>query len=341
MNDYFCVLPFYGMEYSPTSPNTPCCLLPANVDVKDLQQTILNGQRHSACQRCWTLEDQNKPSNRQILNQSFDLYADRDINFVEEDCRTGKFSTQIVKLYTSNLCNGTCVVCCNDEVSTAWATLNGRSTFKILADQTISDIDYSNIKILSFVGGEPLYEKKNILILQKLIDCNNTTCFISMVTNGSVKLSIEYLDILAKFKNLNFCLSIDGVGQNFEYQRYPLKWDLLTKNINIYRQLGINLSVSYTISNINIFYHSQTTAWFKSMGLEYNFNLVEDPAYFSINSLPKSIKDKLLDVQELFRPHTPVDDENFLKAVEEIKRQDALKKISIRDYMPEIANWFN
>ena len=224
MNNYFCVLPFYGMEYNISSTNTPCCLLPTDTNLDELRQTILSGQRHLACQQCWALENQNKISNRQILNQTFDHYADRDINFVEEDCQQGKFNTQIVKLYTSNLCNSTCITC-DQGSSTAWATLNNRSTFKIIDDSKLVDIDYANIKMLSFVGGEPLFEKKNFQILQELINHKNTSCFISMVTNGSVNLPDKHLDILSQFKNLNFCLSIDGVGPVFEYLRYPLKWD--------------------------------------------------------------------------------------------------------------------
>lgn len=340
MNNYFCVLPFYGMEYNVSSANTPCCLLPSDTNLDELRQTILSRQRHSACQKCWKLEDQNKISNRQILNQTFDHYANRDLNFIEEDCRNGNYNIQIVKLYTSNLCNGTCIVCCDDEISTAWATLNNRSTFKIIDNRRLVNIDYANIKMLSFLGGEPLFEKKNFQILQELINHNNTSCFISMVTNGSVKLSTESLDILAQFKNLNFGLSIDGIGPVFEYLRYPLKWDRLLNNIEIYKKIGIKLSVSYTLSNLNIFYHDQTIAWIKHMGFDYNFNLVSDPIYFSINSLPEEIKDTLITVQGLFSPHSEKDDINFQTAIKELARQDQLKNISINDYLPDLAAKF-
>jgi hypothetical protein len=340
MNDYFCVLPFFSAEYNPSSADTPCCLLPTDTNLTELRQTALSGQRHSACQKCWSLEDQGKISDRQLKNSAFDFYANRDIQIIEEDCHKSNYSTQIVKLYTSNLCNGTCIVCCNDEVSTAWATLNKRSTFKIIDERKLIDIDYANIKMLSFVGGEPLFEKKNFQILQELIKHNNTSCFISMVTNGSVTLSTQYLDILSQFKNLNFCLSIDGVGPVFEYLRYPLKWDRLLNNIEVYKKIGINLSVSYTLSNLNIFYHDQTVAWFDEMGLNYNFNLVTDPVCFSVNSLPRETKDALVTVQELFQPHTSDDDINFQSAVKELARQDQLKHISINEYLPDLAGKF-
>jgi MoaA/NifB/PqqE/SkfB family radical SAM enzyme len=285
MNDYFCVLPFFGAEFTPSGFTTPCCLVPTNTDIKQLQTEMLAGQRPTACQKCWKLEDQGLTSNRQIKNSTFDLHKNRDLRYIEEDCQNGKFNSQIIQLYTSNLCNSTCVTC-GPQVSTAWATLKKVKTFDII-DQTILDsLVYKDFVILTFVGGEPFYENRNFEILQKLIDVDNTDCYISFVTNGSTNISDKQINILKQFKNLNICLSIDGVGPVFEYLRYPLSWDKLLENIKLYRGLGINLSVSYTISNLNVLYHEETVAWFDSENLVYNYNPINNPEYFAPAVLP-------------------------------------------------------
>lgn len=334
MNDYFCVLPFYGAEYNRERHTTPCCLLPANTDINQLQTEMLSGQRPIACQKCWTLEDQGKMSDRQLKNSAFDFYKNRAIEFVEEDCRKGNYSTQIVKLYTSNLCNSTCVTC-GPEASTAWATLKNIKVLSTIAQPIIDSFNYKDFIMVNFVGGEPLKEKKNFDILLKLIAIGNTACFISMTTNGSVQLSTKQKDILKEFKNLNICLSIDGIEKRFEYIRFPLKWDTLLENIGFFKENNIQLSVSYTISNLNITYYQETINWFNLQGLEHNHILVSYPNYFSPSALPKEVKEQLNNSISAAVNHCDIDDKNFINACREIKNQDMLKNIKIKDYLPE------
>ena len=332
MNDYFCVLPFYGAEYNRERHATPCCLLPVNTDITQLQTEMLAGQRPAACQKCWALEDQGKLSDRQLKNSAFDFYTNRDIRFIEKDCRDRNFSLQILKLYTSNLCNSTCITCA-PGASSAWATLKKVKTFEIISQDQLDTIPYKDLVMLSFVGGEPLFEKKNFDILEHMISIGNSDCYISLVSNGSVQLTQKQQNILKQFKNLNICLSIDGIEKRFEYMRFPLKWNILLENINFFKSLNIDLFVSYTISNLNIFYYNETVEWFNQQGLRYNYNIVSEPNYFSLNALPEKIKLELN--QELFRQHCIDDDNNFSLLLKEIKHQDQLKNISIKDYLPE------
>lgn len=333
MNNNFCVLPFYGAEYSLQNQPTPCCLLPDNTNILVLRTEMLNGIKPSACKRCWDLEEQGITSDRQLKNSAFDYYKDRDINFIEQDCRDGNYSTQIVKFYTSNICNSTCVTC-NAHLSSAWATLTNKKTFSIIDNTVLDALNYSDMVILTFVGGEPFYEKKNFDILERLIKAGNTNCFISFTTNGSTMLSDYQKSILGKFKNLNICLSIDGVGPVFEYMRYPLKWDNLLSNIDFFRKNNIQLSVSYTISNLNILYYTETVNWFNQQQLQHNHILVKNPSYFSPSALPDHIKSNL----PIAVTNTADDELNFNLACKEIRNQDNLKKISIKDYMPEFYN---
>jgi sulfatase maturation enzyme AslB (radical SAM superfamily) len=338
MNNYFCVLPFYGVEYNPSGyVITPCCLLPRGIDIKQLRETMLSGERPVACQKCWSLEDQGKVSDRQLKNSAFDFYTNRDIRYIEEDCRKGDFSPRIIKLFTSNLCNSTCVTC-EPQASTAWATLRNVKVFKVMPQTVIDSLVYKDFVMLNFVGGEPLKEKKNFDILSQLIAVNNTECFISITTNGSVVLSDAQKTILKQFKNLNINLSIDGIGPRFEYMRYPLSWDLLLENIDFFRKNNNEISIAYTISNVNILYYTETVNWFKEQGFNHNHILVSEPSYFSPNALPPQVKAQIDTGIVTFNEHTTNDDQQFIAACKEIKLQDSLKKIHIKDYMPEFYN---
>ena len=68
------------------------------------------------------------------------------------------------------------------------------------------------------------------------------------------------------------------------------------------------------------------------------------PAHFAPSSLPIDVKQTILDQNKgsrdlnhlIGKKHTDIDDINFAAMVEEIKNQDALKKIDIADYLPEL-----
>jgi sulfatase maturation enzyme AslB (radical SAM superfamily) len=155
---------------------------------------------------------------------------------------------------------------------------------------------------------------------------------VSFVTNGSIILNDRQKEILLKFKNLNICVSIDGVGPSFEYIRYPLKWDLLLKNLKLFREITSNISVSFTISNLNILYYNEIIDWFKEQKLMYNHNIVENPKHFNIEVLPPHIKK---DLPLITNPNF-FDHELFSTFVKTIEEQDKLKNINIKDYLPEL-----
>ena len=145
---------------------------------------------------------------------------------------------------------------------------------------------------------------------------------------------------------MNFCFSIDGVGPVFEYLRYPLSWGTLVSNINHVRDHGIHASVSYTLSNLNSWYHNETVQWFKEMNLDYIVNPVYLPEYFSPSALPESIKQLIVaepgntELVHLLT-HSDQDDVKFLKFIENVNRQDSWKGIQLGNYLPAFAKVLN
>lgn len=339
MNNYFCVLPFFSYENAQGSlKNIYCCRLALGTDIENVRTHIKNQQRSPDCSTCWKLEDQGLTSERQIHNQIFDYYADRDLELVEQDALEHGFSAKLVKLTTSNLCNGTCVTC-GSHLSTAWAKLENRQIKYAVSD--LPDVDWKNIIHLSFVGGEPLLEKKNFAILENLIDLGNTNCFVSIVTNGSVELNQHHLDVLSKFENLNICLSIDGVGAKFEYIRFPLKWSQLEKNLMQFKKIAAHISVSCMISNLNVFDYSELVEFFEDNQLEYLCKQINRPNYFAPGNVSNDFKQQILEknkkYQDQVRAFLNCGKPMLEKFWAEIDRQDRLKNIDIKNYLPELA----
>lgn len=348
MSKHYCVLPFYSVETDFVNPtkNIYCCRLAPNTNIAAVQQSMSKGLPAKECKTCWDLESRGLTSERQIHNKTMDYLLDLNIDNIEQLSLSTGFQPKQIKLSTSNLCNGQCVTC-NSTWSSAWAQLEGRSTrYRALdIDSVDFGINWAYIVSLSFVGGEPLLEKKNFAILEKLIAAGNTNCFISMVTNGSVELSEYQISVLKHFPKLNICFSIDGTNRVFEYMRFPLQWSVLKKNIALFRTLTGNLSVSCMISNLNIYYYSDLIAFFDQEKLPYVCKQITHPMLFNPSNLPESVKaavrhnnaDHVAQV-ESFMSVDAFSSQRYEQFKLELSRQDQLKKISIADYLPGIAN---
>jgi len=342
----FCVLPFYGFEY-PRKVN--CCIMKPS-DINQVKQQMLIGIRPDACSVCWQLEDAGLTSDRMIKNTALDHYSNRDLNVLFNDAKTGQANIISYKVDTSTVCNATCVTC-NGRNSSAWRQLEKENTGvatsrlpNITNPQAQELIDFKSAKTINFRGGEPLLSKTNFFILEKLIEHGNTDCFISFTTNGSIIPNNKQLEILSKFRQVDFDISIDGIGPVFEYLRYPLKWESVLRTIEFCKKHNFSVSASYTISNLNVLYHSQTTQWFNDNNINYINNIVSAPSYFRPSSLPQAVKSKILcrdsntDLIVFLQQHSMQADINFEKFQIEIDKQDSWKKININDFLPELMD---
>jgi len=301
LSDTFCVQPWLSKELGfDGMPNNVCCWLPKNHDLEQIRSDLLNSVKSNDCAKCWRAEANGEQSRRLQQNMLADTIYDLSIQNIQIMCERDGYNPTIYQVGTSNLCNGACIMC-NGDYSTKWQSLNRKPNYKVIDDV---QIHYDTAKFVEFVGGEPILEQRNIEILEQL----NPECVISLVTNGSVELNKELLQILAKFKRVIVCLSIDGVGPVFEYHRWPLKWNKLLENLTRFRSLKCDLSVSYTLTNVNLPYKQETIDWLNKQQLPYMLNEVAHPVYFAVTA--------------------PISEET----IQELDRQDALKGIDRRDY---------
>jgi sulfatase maturation enzyme AslB (radical SAM superfamily) len=307
MADTFCVMPWYGFEIRKQDSN--CCWLTPDHNIDEVKKDLLNGIQSKWCSKCWKAEKNGNVSRRLQQNLLLDVLLDKSIETLENDVRETKNKTFLYSISTSDKCNGACVTC-GPEDSSKWNLLLKTNKKPDVLDNIDDFVDYQNAKFIEFLGGEPLLENKNLQILEKLLDAGNNNCLISIVTNGNVSLMSKHLDLLSQFKKVVVCLSIDGIGPVFEYLRWPLKWNLLLKNLELFRSMNFDLSVSYTLSNINLPFKEETIKWFETEKLPYLINNVVCPWYFS--------------------PEVPIDNKI---TQETLDAQDKLKGISRSDFL--------
>jgi len=350
--DNFCVLPWFGREISYTGTETHCCLLPRKYDITQIRKEMQEGGRPAACQKCWNLEDQGIRSDRQVKNETLDYYLDRDISFIKQDAIKQGETIKMLKLLTSYTCNAMCVIC-NPSASSSWNVLAQKMNplFPINHYQLVDikrvkqQVDFRNLAALSLIGGEPLYEKKNLELLEYILEQGNDSIFISIVTNGSVALTSKWKEALGRFRNINFSVSIDGIGRVFEYTRYPLRWVDLQDNLRFFRELTNNISSNYTVSNLNVLYHQETVQWFLDQKINFSINPIYKPEYLSPSALPADIKKYISSTFTALSPehqiefsYTEQDDINYTAFRKKIKEQDQAKNIKMKDYLLKLAD---
>lgn len=277
-NNNYCPLIFHGI-YSERQLNgklsiSPCCLAeqaPAesidfegNAYLNNLREENKNNVRSSACNACWSLEDQGGESKRKV---TIDWYKNN--NIIQD------YSAKLyhVDYNTLPICNAKCVIC-SSKYSSTWAAVTKNYNIKDLLKfdyKHLDSIDFSNVKQLYFNGGEPLMTKEHVAVLKKINNLPEVDIMYN--TNGSCYPETEVLELWKIAKSITLFFSIDGIDKRFEETRTPLKWDIVSTNIQKINALSyIDVHCSYTIGKHNVYDLEDTINWFDKLP---NFDTLE------------------------------------------------------------------
>lgn len=301
----------------------------------DLRQNLLMDVQDPSCQQCWTAEKLGQTSMRQAVLQIRPFHRDLVLNPVLKQ----------VKLHTGDTCNLACMMCF-DTVSSSYQDLWRSDTTWIMPEKKQNRIKYDHemesyikahafdLEYIEILGGEPLFEKRLMVLLQYLIKIGaNKNLTVFVITNGTV-LTSAMLAIFKQFKKTVFCISVDGVGLVNEYQRWPSRWNLVEKNIGI-MAAEFDTSILPCVTALNIIGLPQLVDFCDSHG--YVLNNMQPVGHWP-QLLPCNLPDSLKSlVDSRFQPLLDgVQDTASLLAF--VRRWDAQRKISIVDYMPEWAD---
>lgn len=329
-------------------------------EFRKIRKSLSNGVRHPGCTLCWEEEDAGRRSKRLRDNERY-FY---EIEYQDREPYQGLAK---VELNLGNTCNISCRTC-NASVSSGWmkeefAVYKSKefATYKEFANEYKkyhmsydedslfwSDIEshLPTIKQFDFYGGEPFMIKKQWNLLQKAVDLGYAKDIeLHYNTNGTHW--PKQVELWKHFKSVNLSFSIDGVGEQFEYMRYPAKWNLIKQNlqnaIDLNKQNG-NMSLSWcvTISSINIFdLHETIDYWqkhYSNFGLY--LNLVHRPMCFNISKMPEEYKDFALKCIEDNIPRSNIKAWSYLDGIinfikqgkyDEKIWQEFLNKIEVHD----------
>ncbi len=293
MKSIFCHAPWTNLEILPNGDILPCCKFQnSDYDEKfnirtntieefrnskflyEVKNQFEQNQWPPGCTRCRLEEDIGVSSKRILDHNRWQQYY-QDYDLLSDEILT-------VSMALGNTCNLKCIMC-NPYASSLWAReyqdiygIKINNLNKIRKD-VISDIVQfaPNLVHVDFHGGEPFLSNidDHLNILDRYISLGQSANIsIHYTTNGTLFPDQQFWQRLVNFKHVDIQLSIDGVGNRFEYIRYPAKWSTLEQNVRRYQQQQqimptLQLSVAHTLSAFNIYYLEEFYQWCEHIGL--------------------------------------------------------------------------
>lgn len=261
-------------------------------DVSDLNQfyqlpnfsqirtELEQGKTPSACNTCWAAEHSGIKSMRQentYFNNVYDL--------------TPKITH--VDLRLSNKCNLACRMC-NAHDSSQIAKIEGID-IPVGDTQRLMElvIDLPDLKSIRFAGGEPFVMPEVIDFLDKLVSLGRIDIEIEIITNcTSVKPSL--IKILNQFRKVLIMASIDSVGEWFEFQRAPARWDTVHNNFDRIYNSNITIQLVPCIGSINLLGIPDFFKWANQYPqVHVAFNEITEPDYLNFRHVPLEDRERL------------------------------------------------
>lgn len=228
----------------------------------------------------------------------------RDIGFdlVPETLEVGDPS--ILEIQIDTTCNGGCIMC-GPWFSSFWAQeLGVQVPSKSKQDyfSTITDlVDIGRAKNIIILGGEPLLSDVDERVIDLLKSPDQVT--IQFTTNGSIYPTDKRIKRWEKVGRIQINFSIDGIGDRFNYIRYPLQWSKVEQNIS--RMLdefpdNVTFKINHTANILNLLYFDEFEQWFNEnfkvdrRGRTWHFSFTPADGLFSPKTVTPAIKDLVL-----------------------------------------------
>jgi MoaA/NifB/PqqE/SkfB family radical SAM enzyme len=217
------------------------------------------------------------------------------------------------------LCNAKCITC-GSHYSSLWAAedekfniqnFKKRSFNQITKSEPQLNLDYRKLRQVYFNGGEPFLSKDVSEMLTKIKEQKGTLSDIGLVisTNGSIMPASKDIELWNECQAVTFLCSIEAVGSQFEYIRYPLKWDEVSQNVANFTKLfttKFTLTISPNLGVQNILEYPKLVEWVNQLKATVTTEVLLRPSMtvgpkLSLSATSSILKDFFL--QSL--PHGP------------------------------------
>ena len=301
---------------------------------KNTRHLMLQGERPSECDYCWRIEDNTENFSDRIY-KSADDWSWPDFHKIRKANAQEDFYPRYVEISFSNVCNFKCGYC-GPAFSSKWGdeiNRHGPYNFKGLSWKYNQIDEYqkqipereTNPYIEAFwkwfptavkhmhtfriTGGEPLMSKHTNKVLDHLLKnpqpnlefaVNSNACPPGNKWKDFVK-KIKTLEDKKCIKRFTLFVSAESMGEQAEYNRFGMDWDMFSKNVNYY--LENTKAVCVFMSAFNILSFPTFFPFVKYVGnLKYKFKpriwlsipYVRNPGFLDAKIATKPLVEKYL-----------------------------------------------
>ncbi len=279
--------------------------------ISRIRTSLSNGVKIKECDRCWRLEDIGSESYRN-MNNSF--------RFPETYNRLLSGDSSVVlerlELDLGNKCNLACRMCHpgSSKLLAEELQKSGINEFAGVPISTYTNMDTwvkrsklfevikehgSTLKSLYIIGGEPLVIQEQEELLDLLIELDYAKNIELEYNTNITTLGSKWYAKWEHFKSVNISASIDGVGEFYNYVRWPANWNKIYSNLKELKSWGSEnpgkrkVGIHSTLSNLTMPCYAETVdTLVKDLGFSLFFINVDHPECMSPWVLPDTVKNQ-------------------------------------------------
>jgi sulfatase maturation enzyme AslB (radical SAM superfamily) len=263
--------------------------------LKEIRRSMLEGKRHSSCERCNREEDAGLTSARILHNEfwkdNFTIEESRSNTKSDGTLNTKELPLGFLDIRLGNQCNLKCRMCGPSE-STSWYQehletvgkgfrlysqrielqkidgkikiqgndpmdwVNEESSWKEIEKNT------GDLRMLHIVGGEPFLESRHFDFLEQLIRQGKSKSIIIDYNSNITHIPDRAFDIWNNFYEVRIGASIDAVGEFNEYIRFPSKWKQIEQNFDrLITNKKTLVWITTTVQIMNVFLIPDLYMW--------------------------------------------------------------------------------
>ena len=304
---------------------------------KQQRKIMLKQERPTECSYCWAMEDNDKLSDRHY--RSGEPWAAQDFNTIMNSTGDEDVLPSYVEVNFNNVCNLSCSYC-SPQFSSTWMqeveSSGGYPTSRIHnspdhfvgRNRPIPNRDanpyvdafwswwpdlYPGLKHFRMTGGEPLLDKNTYRVFDYVLDNPKPDLHLNVTSNFSVdekswQRYLGYVKQLCKGEQIEHFMqyvSLDSFGEQAEYIRHGLDFDLLWDRVNQFlTEIPGRNSITFIVTMNNLSVTGLPHLFAGILGLRklysktyqrvwFDTPVLRTPTWQSLQLLPESYVDEL------------------------------------------------
>lgn len=366
----FCILPFVQTVVRTDGMISACCSIPGWMDIKShtigdfwrdqrlgyMKQSMLADEPLEICRQCYDSEMQTGNSMRlDGLKQYHVPESLQTEEIIDHLGLRNLASPRYIEMHINNTCNLKCLTCRPEDSSmflfenrTLGISDHRQADYQIpehVIESRLKDLMDQSLDFLDLRGGESLLVPQVKKFLKDLPH-DHKIQGIRLQTNGTIPLTAEWRQLLAKFPRVNMMMSVDAYNQDNHYIRYPAQWYQIEENFQVLKNMpNVNAWISCTLSNLNLPVVHKLLRWCRDQEIQFHWNEAVLPPYFHYSNLPSPIYDQARESLSQFSEFDrlmPRDFDSSLwgKFCDMIDKRDKHRRNSIFDMIPELRHYW-